>query len=118
MFSLSPTLAKRAAIALETVARAPLAPIVNRETPRNLSALPPSVRSLPIDLQVIALCDMLADAREQRNDRNAIVCDLRQRLNFSEQACCRALRKLDTFAQLVRIRNPQLFDSISDTLSR
>ena len=63
MLSLSPTLAKRAAIALETVSRAPLTPIVNRDTPRNLSALPPSIRALPLDLQVIALADMLADAR-------------------------------------------------------
>ena len=42
-----------------------LAPLSNRETPRHLSALPPSVRALPIDLQVIALCDMLADSRRQ-----------------------------------------------------
>lgn len=63
MLSLSPALAKRAAIALETVGRAPLTPIHNANTPRNLSALPPSIRALPVDLQVVALCDMLADAR-------------------------------------------------------
>ena len=63
MLSLSPTLAKRAAIALETVARAPLLPIVDRQTPRNLSALPPSVRSLPVNLQVVELANMLADAQ-------------------------------------------------------
>ena len=63
MLSLSPTLAKRAAMASETVARAPLAPIVNREIPRNLSALPPSIRALPVDLQVVELANMLADAR-------------------------------------------------------
>lgn len=65
MLTLSPSLAKRAAIALETVARAPLVPLVNRETPRYLSALPPSVRALPPSLQIVALCDMLADARQQ-----------------------------------------------------
>lgn len=65
MLSLSPTLAKRAAIALETVSRAPLVPIVNRGTPRNLSALPPSIRALPVDLQVAELANMLADARQQ-----------------------------------------------------
>lgn len=118
MLSLSPTLAKRAAIALETVSRAPLAPLVNRETPRHLSAIPPSVRRLPPSLQVVALCDMLADAREQRNDRNAIVRDLRQRLTRSEQSCERALRQFDTFAQLVRIRDESLFNSICRTLSR
>lgn len=65
MLSLSPTLAKRAAMALETIARAPLSPLANRETPRNLSALPPSVRRLPPSLQIVALCDMLADARAE-----------------------------------------------------
>ena len=98
MLSLSPTLA-------------------NRETPRNLSAIPPSVRRLPPSLQVIALCDMLADAREQRNDRNATVRDLRQRLTLAEQACGRALRQFDTFAQLVRIRDKSLFNSVCETLS-
>lgn len=63
MLSLSPTLAKQATIALETVSRAPLAPIVNRDTPRNLSALPPSIRALPLDLQAIELANMLDDAR-------------------------------------------------------
>ena len=63
MFSLSPTFAKRAAIA----------PIVNRETPRNLSALPPSVRSLPVDLQVIVLCDMLVDARQELERTRSIL---------------------------------------------
>lgn len=63
MLSLSPTLAKRAADALETIARAPLSPLANRETPRHLSAIPPSVRSLPTDLQVVALCDLLTDAQ-------------------------------------------------------
>lgn len=118
MLSLSPTLAKRAAIALETVARAPLVPLVNRETPRHLSAIPPSVRCLPPSLQVVALCDMLADAREQRNDRNAVVRDLRHQLAFAEQACGRALRRLDAFAQLVRIHDPNLFERIENTLSR
>ena len=117
MLSLSPTLARKAAIALETVARAPLAPLSNRETPRHLSALPPSVRGLPPELQIVALCDMLADAREQRNDRNATVRDLRQRLTLAEQACGRALRQFDTFAQLVRIRDKSLFNSVCETLS-
>ena len=63
MFSLSPTFAKRAAIA----------PIVNRETPRNLSALPPSIRALPVDLQVIALCDMLVDARQELERTRSIL---------------------------------------------
>ena len=65
MLSLSPTLAKRCADALETVSRAPLLPLSNRETPRNLSAIPPSVRRLPPSLQIVALCDMLADAQEE-----------------------------------------------------
>lgn len=118
MISLSPTLAKRAVIALETVARAPLLPIVDRQTPRNLSALPPSIRALPADLQVVELANMLADARDQRNDRNAVVRDLRQQLAFAEQACGRALRRLDAFAQLVRIHDPNLFERIENTLSR
>lgn len=118
MLSLSPTLAKRAAIALETVARAPFAPIVNRDTPRNLSALPPSIRALPVELQVAELANMLADAREQRNDRNSVVRGLRQQLALSEQACGMALRKLDTFAQLVRIHDSNLFERIENTLSR
>jgi len=101
MLSLSPTLAKRVAIALETVARAPLAPIVNRDTPRNLSALPPSIRALPVELQVAELANMLADARAQRNDRNGVVQDLRKRLMFSEQACGRALRELDHARQQI-----------------
>lgn len=118
MLSLSPSASLRAENAPQIVARAPLAPIVNRETPRNLSALPPSVRSLPPSLQIMALCDMLADAREQRNDRNATVRDLRQRLTRSEQSCERALRRLDAFAQLVRIHDPNLFERIENTLSR
>lgn len=118
MLTLSPSSALRAELALQTVARATLAPIVNRETPRNLAALPPSIRTLPPSLQVVALCDMLADAREQRNDRNATVRDLRQRLTLSEQACGRALRQFDTFAQLVRIRDKSLFNSVCETLSR
>lgn len=65
MFSLSPTLCQRAALALETVARAPLPPLTASQTPRNLSALPPAIRTLPPELQVAALCDMLADARQQ-----------------------------------------------------
>lgn len=65
MLSLSPTLAKRAAMALETVAHASLVPLANRETPRHLSAIPPSVRCLPPSLQIVALCDMLADARAE-----------------------------------------------------
>ena len=63
MLTLSPSASLRAENALQTVARAPLAPIVNRETPRHLSAIPPAIRSLPLPLQVMALCDMLADAR-------------------------------------------------------
>ena len=118
MLSLSPTLAKRAAIALETVARAPLLPIVDRQTPRNLSALPPAISALPLDLQVTELANLLADAREQRNDRNAVVRDLRRQLAFAEQACGRALRRLDAFAQLVRIHDPNLFERIENTLSR
>lgn len=118
MLSLSPTLAKRAAIALETVSRVPLAPIVNRETPRNLSALPPSIRALPVELQVAELANMLADARAQRNDRNGVIRDLRQRLMFSEQACGRALRSFDTFAQLVRIKAPEVYESVNNILFR
>lgn len=101
MLSLSPTLAKRAAIALETVSRAPLAPIVNRDIPRNLSALPPSIRALPVELQVAELANMLADARAQRNDRNGVVLDLRKRLMFSEQAWRHALRELDHARQQI-----------------
>ena len=71
MLSLSPTLAKRCADALETVARAPLTPIHSADTPRNLSALPPSIRALPADLQVVALCDMLADAKAQLTQMTA-----------------------------------------------
>ena len=63
MLSLSPTLAKRAAIALETVARAPLSPIIDRQTPRNLANVPPAIRALPVELQVIELANMLDDAR-------------------------------------------------------
>ena len=65
MLSLSPSASLHAENAPQTVSRAPLAPIVNRETPRNLSAIPPSVRCLPPSLQVVALCDMLADARAE-----------------------------------------------------
>jgi hypothetical protein len=87
-------------------------------TPRNLSVVPPSIRALPPSLQIVALCDMLVDAREQRNDRNATVRDLRQQLAFAEQACGRALRKLDAFAQLVRFHDPNLFERIENALSR
>ena len=65
MLTLSPSASLRAENAPQTVSRATLVPIVNRETPRNLSAIPPSVRCLPPSLQVVALCDMLADARQQ-----------------------------------------------------
>ena len=118
MLTLSPSASLRAENALETVSRAPLAPLSNREIPRHLSAIPPSVRCLPIDLQVVELANMLADAREQRNDRNATVRDLRQRLMLSEQACGRALRQFDAFVQLVRIRDESLFNSVCATLSR
>lgn len=68
MLSLSPSFTKRCADTLETVARAPLFPIVDRQTPRNLSALPSSVRALPADLQVVELANMLADARNHIAD--------------------------------------------------
>ena len=114
MLSLSPAVAKRCADALET----PLTPIITKDTPRHLADIPPSVRALPTDLQVVALCDLLADVREQRNDRNATVCDLRQRLRLTELAYGRVLRDFDSFAQLVRIRNESLFNSVCATLSR
>lgn len=65
MLSLSPSSLFHAESILKTVSRAPLLPLVTAQTPRNLSALPPAIRALPVDLQIVALCDMLADARQQ-----------------------------------------------------
>lgn len=66
--------------------------------PRHLSAIPPSVRCLPPSLQVIALCDMLADAREQRNDRNAVVRDLRRQLADAHKALAQMAESRGRFA--------------------
>lgn len=65
MLSLSPSASLRAENAPQIVTRASLAPIVSDNMPRNLSAIPPAIRSLPLPLQVVALCDMLADARAE-----------------------------------------------------
>ena len=57
----------------------------------------------------------LANRETPRN--LATVRDLRQQLTLAEQACGRALRQFDAFAQLVRIKDKSLFDSVYETLS-